>query len=436
MVDPIIGGLVGVFLLLIFLFMGVPIFVSMGLSGAIGILLIEGFSGISLAIANSVWKQMTSIGLLAVPAFVFMGNFVSEHDAGKDLYETATKWLGRVPGSLAIVSTIVGAMFGFMCGSGVAGTATIGGVSLPEMEKRRYNRRLSLGTLALAGALSAIIPPSILMIIYAVQAEVSMGKMFFAGIIPGWVLAGLMIVYILCRVAINPMLCPKPEKIEREGKLKSLVNLAPVLILFLVVLGGIYAGIWSPQEAGAGGVFFAFIIALGQRRFEWKKLMKVISMTSKTTIMIYMLVIGASIFSLLCSVSGMSDMLEKLILSFNLPRWGIIIIILISLTILGGPLDTMTLLLVTLPISLPIIMGLGYDPIWWGIIMIITCELAEISPPIGIHLFIIKSIAPQGTTLTDVYWGAVPYCLIIWVLFLLLIAFPGIVMWLPNTMMR
>ena len=436
MLDPLTGGILSVCILLVLIFVGCPIFVCLGGAGGLGLILIEGFSGMTLAIANVAWTQVTSVGLLAVPVFVLMGNIVGAHGFGEDLYETASKWLGRVPGSLAIVSTVVSALFGFMCGSGIAGTATIGGVAQPEMERKGYNRRLALGTHAMGGALSAVIPPSILMIIYAVEAECSMGKMFFAGIIPGLLLAILMAGYISGRAIINPNICPKPGKTKGREKIKSLVYLIPLIVLFFVVLGGIYAGIWAPMEAGGAGSFFAFLIALSYRRVGKESMKKVIDNTGRTTVMIYMLVIGANIFSLLVFASGLSDLLKDTILSFDLPKFGIIIVLLLVLTVLGCFLDVMALLLITLPISLPIVTAVGYDPVWWGIIMILGCELAMITPPIGIHLFIILGIAEEGTRLIDVAMGALPYVFVIWILFGLLIVFPDLVMWLPNAMYR
>lgn len=434
MVEPLTGGIIALCILIAFLFLGVPIFVCLGFSGALGLIMIEGFSGITLAISNVAWTQVTSIGLLAVPVFILMGNIVGAHGFGTDLYDTASKWLGRMPGSLAVVSTVVSALFGFMCGSGIAGTATIGGVAQPEMERKGYNRRLALGTHAMGGCLSAIIPPSILMIIYAVQAECSMGRMFFAGIVPGILLTLLMATYISGRAILDPTLCPKAEKVEAREKIKSLLYLIPLAVLFLVVLGGIYAGIWAPMEAGAAGAFFAFLIAIAYRRLKWETLKNSIYSTGKTTIMIYMLVIGANIFSLLCFASGLTDCLQEFILGFALPQWGTIILLLLVITVLGCFLDVMALLLITLPISLPIVTSLGYDPVWWGIITIVGCELAMITPPIGIHLFIILGIAEKGTTLVDVARGAAPFAIIIWLLFAFLIIFPQLVLWLPSMM--
>ena len=436
MVEPLTGGIIAVCILVSLLFLGLPIFVCLGFSGALGLIIIEGFSGITLAIANVAWTQTTSVGLLAVPVFILMGNIVGAHGFGTDLYDTASKWLGRLPGSLAIVSTVVSGLFGFMCGSGIAGTATIGGVAQPEMERKGYNRRLALGTHAMGGGLSAIIPPSILMILYAVQAECSMGRMFFAGIIPGILLTLLMAAYISGRAFVNPSLCPKTEKVDTREKMVSLVYLIPLVVLFLVVLGGIYAGIWSPMEAGAAGAFFAVLIALAYRRLKWQTLKNAIYNTGKTTIMIYMLVIGANIFSLLCFASGLTDHLQEFILGFELPNWGIVIVLLLVITVLGFFLDVMALLLITLPISLPIVTNLGYDPVWWGIIMIVGCELAMITPPIGIHLFVILGIAEEGTTLADVAIGAAPFVITIWFLFALLIVFPQLVLWLPGMMMH
>ena len=434
MVEPLLGGIIGCILLVTLLFLGSPVCIGLGLSGMVGLFLIEGASGAFVGISRMAIENLWSVSLLAVPFFIFMGNMVAHHGIGADLYDTVYKWLGRLPGGLAIASTVMSALFGFMCGSGLAGTATIGAVAIPEMEERGYNRRLALGTLALAGGLSAIIPPSILMILYSVQAGASMGWMFFAGIFPGLILMALMSAYIFIRVSINPRLGPPGAKFSTPEKVKSLVHLTPVIILFLVVLGGIFMGVWSPMEAGAGGTFIAFLIALGYRRVKRDTINTAALGAVKTSVMIYFLVIGANILGSMFHVSGLTNVIHQAILGLALPNWGVVIIMVVILMILGMFMDAIAMLLITIPIFVPMVLAMGYHPVWFGIIMIVACEMGMITPPVGIHLFVIQGIAPKGTTLADVALGAAPYVGIIWLLFLLMIAFPDIAMWLPSLM--
>ena len=436
MIEPVTGGAIGVGLLLVFLFSGMPIFIAMGLSGMIGLFLIEGTSGAFLGIGGCAFEHVWTLGLVAVPMFIFMGNLVTHHRMGGDIYDTVYKWMGRLPGGLAIASTGFCALFGFMCGSGLAGAATVGGIALPEMNKRGYDKRLSLGSLALAGTLAALIPPSVLMIIYATQTMTSMGALFVAGILPGLLLAGLMSAFLMVRCILNPKLGPPGEKFSTREKVRSITHLLPVIILFITVIGGIYLGIWSPAEAGATACLVVVLIALFYRRLSWKAIKAAAMGAAKTSIMIYMLVVGASILSLLFFVSGLNEVIEQAMIGLPLPSWGLIIIILAIMMVMGMFMDVMALLFISLPITVPIVVSLGYDPVWWGIIVIVSCEMALITPPVGVNLFVIQSVAPRGTKLADVAWGAAPFVGVLWVFLALLIAFPGIVMWLPELMAR
>ena len=415
MVEPITGGICGMLILLVFLASGMPICIALGLSGMVGLFLIEGISGSFIAISSIAFEEVWGGGLLAVPLFIFMGNLVVQFEIGTDLYDTTYKWMGRLPGGLATASTMMCALFGFICGSGLAGAATIGGVAIPEMEKRGYDRRLGLGTLALSGSLAALIPPSILMIIYSVNTMTSMGAIFLAGIIPGLLLTSLIAAFIIIRCTLNPRLGPKGDKFSTTAKIKSLVYLIPVIILFVSIIGGIYKGIWSPVEAGATACLVVVFIAIGYRRLSWNKVKLAAFGASNTSIMIYMLLIGASILSSLFFVSGLNDYLGDFIMSLALPRWCIIIFILLTMMIMGMFMDVLALLLISLPITLPIITQLNYNPVWWGIMVIVSCEMALITPPVGVNLFVIQGVAPKGTSLADVAWGAAPFVGVLWI---------------------
>lgn len=434
MVEPIHGGIIGLILLLIFLFSGMPIFVGMGLSGMVGLLLIEGLSGAFVGIGSLVFEELWGLSLLAVPLFVFMGHLVSQFGLGADLYDTTHKWMGRLPGGIAVASTGMCALFGFICGSGMAGAATIGGLAIPEMEKKGYDRRLSLGTLALAGSLAALIPPSIIMVIYAANTMTSLGALFFGGIIPGFVLAAMISIFVMIRCTLNPKLGPKGDKFSFGQKLRSLVNLIPVIVLFLSVIGGINTGICTPTEAGGVACLVVVIIALFRRRLSWEGVKKAALVAAGTSIMIYMLLVGATILSTLIFVSNLNTVVAKAVTGLPYPPWVIILLILSVMMIMGMFMDVLALLLISIPITVPIIQGIGYDPVWWGIIVVVSCEMALITPPVGVNLFVIHGIAPEGTTFSDVSMGAAPFVAVLWVFLGLLIAFPEVVMFLPNLM--
>ncbi|HEY77702.1 MAG TPA: TRAP transporter large permease [Dehalococcoidia bacterium] len=433
MIDPLLGAAIATVLFLALLAIGAPIFVSLTMGGIVGIFLAEGSRGL-LAISTVAFGHAYSFGVLAITLFVFMGNLLVHHDIGKEVYGVVYKWVGQIRGGLAIVSTLFGALFGFMCGSSLAGVATVGGVSLPEMEERGYDRRISAGTLALAGSLAALIPPSVLMILYTIITQASLGRLFIAGIIPGFALVILMVAYIFIRVTINPKLAPAGPSFTWGEKGKSLVHLIPVAVIFLSVIGGLYMGIWSPTEAGATGAVAALLVCLAYRRVTWGKVKTASLRTVQTFVMIYMLLIGASLLAHLYFISGINAAIQSSVANLMVPTWLIIILMWFVMMILGMFLDAPAMVLIAVPVFLPIIEALGFDIIWFGVVIVLGAEMAGITPPVGLALFIIQSIAPKGTTLMDCIIGAAPYVGILWILLGLLIAFPEIAMWLPSMM--
>lgn len=436
MVEPILAGYIGCILLILFLMFGVPIFVSLGFAGIIGLFLIDGVSGAFLGSAGAAFEEVYGYSLLAIPMFIFMGNIVVGIGIGSDLYDTTYKWVGRMQGGLAVASTGFCALFGFMCGSALAGAATVGSMALSEMEKRGYNKRLSLGTLAFAGSLAVLIPPSVIMILYSALSLASLGAIFLAGISPGIILTLFIIAFVFIRCKINPNLGPKgTTSFLIKDKLKSTLHLIPVVVLFLSVIGGIYKGIWTPTEAGATACAVTLIIGLVYRRVSWATVIDAALQTAKTSIMIYMLMMGATVLSSLFFVSGLADVIANALVGLPFPKEVVVIIILFIMMIMGMFMDVLALLLISVPISLPIILKLGYDPVWWGILVIVSSETCLVTPPVGLNLFVIKGIAPEGTTLTDVAMGAAPFIGVIWGFNFLLIFFPDIAMWLPHVLM-
>ena len=433
MIDPLIAAAIAMAIFVVLLVAGMPIFASLGLGGIIGIFLVEGLGGL-IVISTVVFGNAYSFSILAITLFVFMGNLLVHHNIGQDMYDVVYKWLGRFRGGLAIVSTMFGAMFGFMCGSSVAGVATVGGVCLPEMERRGYDRRLSIGTLALAGSLAGLIPPSLLMILYTIVTEASLGKLFIAGIGPGIVLVILMTAYILLRVAFKPKLAPPGPSFPWRERIKSLIHLIPVVVIFLSVIGGLYMGIWSPTEAGATGAVAAFCVCLAYRRVSWSTVKAAGFHTVQTFVMIYMLLFGAGLVAHLFFISGISAAVGATAAGLAMPPWLIIIFMWLVMMILGCFLDPPAIILICVPIFLPVVEAIGFDSVWFGVVMVLASEMAQLTPPVGIGLFIMQSIAPKGTTLMDCIRGAAPYVGILWVLLGLLIFYPDIAMWLPSTM--
>jgi C4-dicarboxylate transporter DctM subunit len=433
MISPLIACAIGFCVFLVLMSLGLPIFVALGFGSILGIFISEGPYAL-LNISSVAFNTAYNYSFVAMSLFVFMGYLVVRHNLGRDLFDVTYKWLGGVKGGLAMASSIFSAMFGFMCGSGIAGTVTVGGVCVPEMTKRGYDKRFSVGTLATVGGLAALIPPSVLMILYTILSEASLGKMFMAGIIPGIILTAMICVYIFIRVSLKPKLAPAGESFSWSEKSKSLVHLVAVALIFVSVLGGLYTGIWSAIEAGAVGAVIALLTCLAYRRVSWSTIKEACLDTTCILGMLLMLAVSSNLMALLFFLSGTSHLIVEATLGLNLPGWAVILVLWLIMTILGCPLEPPAIMLICTPIFLPIATGLGYDPVWFGIVMVLACEMAEISPPVGMAIFAIQKIAPEGTTLQDCFAGAMPYLGIVSILMLLIIFSPSIVMWLPNTM--
>lgn len=431
----ILGIICGIAILFGTLLIGAPVFVGLGLAGLIGSLFYVDL-GTLLNSGHLVWGALQSFSLLAMPGFVLMGNLYFHHDFGKDIFVAADKWIGHIRGGLIIAATAMGAAFGFICGSAAAGTATIGSVVIPEIEKRGYDRKLGLGAIAIGGSLSALIPPSIIMIIYASLSETSLGSLFFAGIIPGLILAVFISVYVYIRSLLNKNLCPVTPPAPWRERLISSKNVLPVAAAFIIIFGGMYAGVWSAVEAAPVGAVVALLTCVAFRRLTWRSLAASIEATLRICAMVYMIIMSAYLLNYFVFVSKLDQTLVTVVSGFDLPGWAVVALILVVLTVLGCIFDVMALIIISTSIYLPIVEHAGYDPVWFGIILILACELALVTPPVGLNLFIVKDLAPPGTPTSDIIRGAFPYVFLVWGLFALLIAFPEIVLWLPSILKK
>lgn len=427
----VLGIIVGIAVLFGTLFIGLPVFAGLGLAGLIGSLFFVDL-GTLLNSGHLIWGGLNSFSLLAMPGFVLMGNLYFYHDFGKDLFVAADKWIGHIRGGLIIAATALGAAFGFICGSAAAGTATIGSVVIPEVEKRGYDRKLSLGAIAIGGSLSSLIPPSIIMIIYASLSETSLGSLFFAGIVPGLILTLLICVYVYFRALFDKSLCPVTAPAPWRERLISLKGVFPVALAFIIIFGGMYAGVWSAIEAAPVGAVVAFLTCLAFRRLTWGSLTASIEATVRICAMVYLIIMSAFLLNYFVFVSKLDRALVTVVSGFDLPGWAVIVLILVVLTVLGCIFDVMALIIISTSIYLPLVKQAGYDPVWFGIILVLACEMALITPPVGLNLYIVKDIAPPGTPTSDIIRGAFPYVFLVWGMFVLLIVFPEIALWLPS----
>lgn len=414
---------------------GLPISFGLALSALAGATVMLGPN--ALAMMGSIpYSHTHGFSLLAIPMFILMGNILLEFGVGGVLFTHVNKLVGRTRGGLAMASTVMCSIFGFVCGSSSASCATIGGNTLPEMERRGYDRRLALGTLAVAGSIAVLIPPSIIMVVYSILANASLGAVMIAGIVPGIVLTMTIMLYIALRVRINPRLAPIDSSgATNREKLGAIVGLLPIAVLFMAIIGGLFFGVWDAIETSAAGVFFALVLCWFYfGRLSWPPLKRALVGTVQTSVMIYMLIVGGNLLAYVFFITGLQADIKEFVTESGLPAWGIFVLIGLIYMILGTFLDVIAMLTITVPIFLPIVQATGYSPVWFGIFAVLFSEMAMITPPVGVNLFVIKGIAPPGTRVMDVAIGAAPYVGVIWLVTLLMIAFPGIALYLPSIM--
>ncbi|MBU1150457.1 MAG: TRAP transporter large permease subunit [Proteobacteria bacterium] len=423
--------------LFILLAIGVPIFASLGLAGTVGILLLKGPDGLQ-AIPTVMYDRLRSFVLVAVPLFILMGQVIFFSGMGKDLYTLGSRWLSRLPGGLAMGSVAACTIFGAMCGVSVAGAATIGSFAIPEMLQRGYDKRLATGSVAAAGALALLIPPSVGFIIYGEIADVSVGMLFIGGIVPGIVLAMMMCMYIGLRAWLCPKMAPPAKEIVTwKLRLESIRKVWPGLLLIFSVLGTIYLGIATPTQAAAIGFLVSLLIAhFVYRSLNRRTFVNVARSTMLTTGMILIIFVSAMFFGYVLTLLKLPDHIMEFIGATGWPAWLTLTVLMGMLILLGCFVDAVSVITIGAPLLLPTIEMLGYSPLWFGIVMGITLEMAVITPPVGLNLYTIKGIAPPEVSLNDIIMGALPFVAVEVVCLALFVAFPALALWLPQTMFR
>jgi C4-dicarboxylate transporter, DctM subunit len=434
MSEPLLGTLLIVLLFALFA-LGVEISIALGIVGVLGLLYLKGFS-VGLGVVGSIaWSNASSFSFIAVPLFIFMSGILLHSGIGKGLYTAVARWVSFLPGGLAVASIFSCAIFAAISGSSVATAATIGMIAIPEMQRRGYARPLIFGSLAAGGTLGILIPPSVPMIIYGVMTETSIGHLYMAGIIPGAVLAVLFATFVIVSAIIRPEMAPPAD--EDRGsfvdKLRSLYEVAPVALLIVVVLGSMYLGIVTPTEAAALGSFVSLLLAAGFRTLTWRALREAFHATIRTTSMVMLIIIFASMFSHVMALLGAPKALFALVTSLGLPQWALFAVIFAFLLVIAYALEELSVMIILLPILFPLVTGLGFDPVWFGIIMVVWLEIGLITPPVGLNLFVIQNLM-KGTTARDVTLGTTPYVLLMVVLVVLLFLFPDLALWLPRQM--
>jgi tripartite ATP-independent transporter DctM subunit len=434
MSEALFGTLLIALLFLLFA-LGVEISISLGIVGVLGLLYLKGFT-VGLGVVGSIaWSNASSFSFIAVPLFIFMSGILLHSGIGKGLYTAVARWVSFLPGGLAVASIFSCAIFSAISGSSVATAATIGMIAIPEMERRRYARPLIFGSLAAGGTLGILIPPSVPMIIYGVMTETSIGHLYMAGIIPGVVLAVMFAGFVIGYTLLWPETAP--AALEDRGsfldKLRSLYEVAPVALLIVVVLGSMYVGIVTPTEAAALGSFVSLLLAAAFRTLSWHALREAFHATIRTTSMVMLIIIFASMFSHVMALIGAPKALFNLVTGLGLPQWALFAAIFGFLLVIAYALEELSVMIILLPILFPLVTGLGFDPVWFGIVMVVWLEIGLITPPVGLNLFVIQNMM-RGATARDVTLGTTPYVVMMVLLVVLLFLFPEFALWLPRQM--
>ncbi|UCB47937.1 MAG: TRAP transporter large permease [Deltaproteobacteria bacterium] len=425
-------GIIGIFLLLLVLFfLGMPVGFAMGIVGFCGFWYVVTFKAAVNMVGTDIWATFSKYGLTVVPLFIFLGYIAFNSGIAERLYNTAYKWFGHWRGGLAIATIGADELFAAICGSNTATAATMGTVALPQMKKYGYDTRLSSGTVVTGGTLGTVMPPSVVLIIIGLQAEQSIIKLFLGGILPA-VLLGILFVltiYVVCR--INPKFGPAGPKTSLKEKMKSLTGVIEAIVIFVLIIGGLYAGIFTPTEAGAVGVFFALVVTVFTRRIGWKGLLDSVRDTLKISSMVFFLVTGAIIFGRFLAVTRLPFMVADFAASLPVSPYVILAFVLAIYLIGGCFVDALGFLVLTIPIFFPLGIALGFDPIWYGIILTMVTTMGAITPPVGVNIYVVKALAPE-IELATIFKSVSFFLLACIVCIIILIIFPQIVLVIPN----
>jgi tripartite ATP-independent transporter DctM subunit len=427
------SGLIMLSLMLALMFVGMPAGLAMGLTSAILILVFLSPNNL-LVLANIALERGTDHQFIVAPLFIFMAALVAYSGVAEDAYRAAARWLNRLPGSLALSSTAGCAAFAAVSGSSVATALTIGVFAIPQMLRHGYDKRLAVGSVATAGTLGILLPPSISMVIFGIITETSIGQLFIAGIIPGILLALALMVYILVLSALKPHLAPPAGSFTWRERFEALGPVWGILALFAIVMGSMYLGIATPAEASAIGATGAFLLIVIKRQLTWPRLKDSLLRAAETTAMVTLLLLGGFSLSYVASALGIAHGLSEAIIQSNLSPLAVILLYMGLLIVLGTALETSTIIVITMPLLFPAFVELGFNPLWLGVLTTINAEIGTISPPSGLVLFAIKGIAPKDFTTRDLYMGVLPFNVVLALFLALMIAYPEFSTWLPSQM--
>lgn len=425
-------GLAGLFVLLAF---RMPVGIAMMFVGVVGFAAVKGWAPALAVLGSEPFIISSNYDLIVIPLFVLMGNFAALSGMGRDLYAAAYAWVGHWPGGLASATIAACSGFAALSGSSVASAVTMGRVSLPEMRRYHYDPRLATGCIAAGGTLGILIPPSTGFVIYAILTEESIGRLFLAGVLPGLLLTALFMLSIYIQTLLNPALGPSGRAVRFTARLKATRQAGSVIGIAVVTIGGIYAGMFTPTEAAGIGAFLALLLALVRRQVNVDSLSSVLLQSVRTTALVFLILVGAHIFNPFLALTNIPSDLATRLVGLDLPRFWTLFIILAAYIVLGMFLEGFAMLVLTLPIVHPTILALGFDPIWFGVLMVIVLEMGLISPPVGLNVFVVKGIA-EDVPMSEIFVGILPFWVAMGACLVLLVAFPEIALFLPRTMIR
>ena len=426
-------GFLAIAMLMFLLFVGVPVALCMGFVGVWGIWYMTDLNVALMTIRMSVFDSVADYFFAVVPFFVMMGFFCLKAGISKHIYETSNKWFGQIPGGLAIGTIFGCGGFAAICGDSLSTAATMGSVSLPEMKRYNYDDSLATASVAVGGTLGILIPPSLGFIIYGIITEESVGKLFMAGVLPGLLLTSLFAFSIWVRCLLKPSLGPKGPKTTFSEKILSLKSIWPILALFGLVIGGIYKGFFTTSEAGGVGAVGALLIAVTYREFSWRQFLDALIATAEITAMVATILFCVKILGYFITLTEIPMQLAGYLAGLDVSRWVFLLLILILYLVLGMMMNILAMIMITLPIFYPTILALGFDPIWFGVIMVIMMEMGQITPPVGINVFVIASVA-DNVPMGQIFKGIVPFVFVMVLVIIILAIFPQIVLYLPNAM--
>ena len=426
-------SLIGFAVLLLLLFLGIPIALGMVLVGFVGFAIIVGFDPAMAMTGQIAYETSLSYDLSVLPLFILMGNLINQSRLSEELYDASNAFLGHLRGGLAMATVVACGGFSAVCGSSLATAATMAKVSMPPMRRYGYADSLAAGSIAAGGTLGILIPPSVVMVIYGIMTNTDIGKLFAAGILPGVLAISLYMAAVWLVTLLNPSLGPRGERKTMRERLKALQGVYGVLILFVVVMGGIYFGVFTPTEAAGIGAFGAFVAALLRRMLTWRGLFNSLIESARTTALMFLVLIGAIMFSNFINVAGMPSALSDWILGLQVSPLMVVLCMVAIYFVLGCVLESLSMVLLTVPVFFPIVQHVGLDPVWFGIIVVVAVEISMITPPVGLNVFVLRGVletVPTGT----IFKGVTPFIIADLVRITVLLLLPGITLFLPSFM--